>query len=58
LDCYLAEGRSKVLSVLRSPKSKFDNLIRERAYQLWEKANCPAGEQKKFWFEAQSQICD
>ena len=30
--------------------------IRERAYVLWEEANCPEGQADKFWNLAQQEI--
>jgi hypothetical protein len=30
--------------------------IRERAYALWEQANCPDGQAEEFWSLAQQEI--
>ena len=33
-----------------------DEQIRERAYQLWEKAGKPEGKEDHFWLEADRQL--
>ena len=33
-----------------------DQLIRERAYELWEKAGQPADRDDEFWHQAREQI--
>jgi hypothetical protein len=30
--------------------------IRERAYELWERAGKPAGDHEKYWHDAERQI--
>ncbi|MDA8249828.1 MAG: DUF2934 domain-containing protein [Rhodospirillales bacterium] len=36
--------------------SQAEQRIRERAYQLWQQAGCPAGRSEDFWFAAQREI--
>jgi hypothetical protein len=38
--------------------SEIEKLIRERAYQLWERAGRPTGHSDHFWFEAKREIED
>jgi hypothetical protein len=33
-----------------------ENLIRVRAYELWERAGCPDGRSWEFWFAARREI--
>ena len=33
-----------------------ENLIRIRAYELWERAGCPDGRSWEFWFAARREI--
>lgn len=30
--------------------------LRELAYELWEKAGCPAGKQDEFWQQAEARL--
>jgi len=34
----------------------YEHRVRERAYQLWEEAGQPAGEDQQFWFAAQREF--
>ncbi|HET9019529.1 MAG TPA: DUF2934 domain-containing protein [Acetobacteraceae bacterium] len=36
--------------------SEAEQRIRERAYQLWHQAGCPAGRNEEFWFAARREI--
>lgn len=41
--------------VLAETKEGLDNVVRERAYLMWEEAGRPNGNADKFWHEAQYQ---
>ena len=41
--------------VLAETKAGLDQVVRERAYLLWEQAGCPGGGADDFWHEAQHQ---
>jgi Protein of unknown function (DUF2934) len=41
--------------VLAETKEGLDQLVRERAYLLWEQAGCPEGRAEDFWHQAQNQ---
>ena len=32
--------------------------IRDRAYQLWDRAGQPEGREQEFWFEAEREMAD
>jgi len=49
------EPDSDDLGVLTETKEGLDQIVRERAYQLWEEAGCPDGQADKFWHQAQHQ---
>lgn len=34
----------------------FEDLVRERAYLLWEKAGCPEGDGVEFWVLAEREL--
>ena len=36
--------------------SAIEEMIRKRAYQLWEQAGCPDGRSYEFWFAARTEI--
>lgn len=36
--------------------SETEQRIRERAYQLWQQAGCPASRSEEFWFAARREI--
>jgi Protein of unknown function (DUF2934) len=41
----------------RSPSmSAIEEMIRKRAYELWEQAGCPDGRSYEFWFAARTEI--
>jgi hypothetical protein len=41
----------------RSPSmSAIEEMIRKRAYELWERAGCPDGRSYEFWFAARAEI--
>ena len=33
-----------------------EQVIRARAYRLWEAAGSPRGEEERFWYEAERQL--
>ena len=33
-----------------------DDLVRSRAYALWEKAGCPTGSPDEFWHRARAEL--
>jgi hypothetical protein len=35
-----------------------DEVIRELAYDLWERAGCPHGREEEFWLTARQQLFD
>ncbi len=35
-----------------------DDKIRDRAYQLWDKAGQPEGREQEFWFEAERELAE
>jgi hypothetical protein len=41
--------------VLAETKEGLDQVVRERAYLLWEEAGCPEGRTEDFWHQAQNQ---
>lgn len=41
--------------VLAETKEGLDQVVRERAYALWEQAGCPGGRAEDFWHQAQHQ---
>ncbi len=41
--------------VLAETKEGLDQVVRERAYLLWEQAGCPEGRADDFWLQAQNQ---
>jgi Protein of unknown function (DUF2934) len=41
--------------VLAETKEGLDQVVRERAYLLWEQAGCPEGRGQDFWHQAQNQ---
>ena len=36
--------------------SAIEEMIRKRAYELWEQAGCPDGRSYEFWFAARAEI--
>jgi hypothetical protein len=34
----------------------FEEAVRVRAYQKWERAGCPAGDGVAFWLEAEAEL--
>jgi hypothetical protein len=36
--------------------SAIEEMIRKRAYELWEQAGCPDGRSYEFWFAARTEI--
>lgn len=36
--------------------SGIQELIRERAYELWQQAGCPEGRSDEFWFAAEREL--
>ena len=36
--------------------SALDEMIRKRAYELWEKAGMPQGRSEEFWFAARAEF--
>jgi hypothetical protein len=36
--------------------SAIEEMIRKRAYELWEQAGCPEGRSYEFWFAARAEI--
>jgi hypothetical protein len=47
---FAEELRQKLTKMMRRPK------VRARAYQLWEQAGHPSGQDVEFWLEAERQI--
>jgi hypothetical protein len=43
------------LGVLAETKEGLDQVVRERAYSLWEQAGRPDGRAEEFWYQAQYQ---
>jgi hypothetical protein len=39
----------------RCPKRSLDQIVRERAYLLWEKDGCPHGCAEEYWHRAHDQ---
>jgi len=35
-----------------------DDKIRDRAYQLWEKAGQPEGREQDFWYQAERELAE
>ena len=48
-------GYGDPLGVLAETKEGLDNVVRERAYALWEQADRPEGSVDEFWHQAQHQ---
>jgi hypothetical protein len=62
LDARIHAGRGGQLTpfgdphgVLAETKEGLDQVVRERAYLLWEQAGCPEGHTEDFWHQAQNQ---
>jgi hypothetical protein len=62
LDARIHAGRGGQLTpfgdphgVLAETKEGLDQVVRERAYLLWEQAGCPEGGTDDFWHQAQNQ---
>jgi hypothetical protein len=62
LDARIHAGRGGQLTpfgdphgVLAETKEGLDQIVRERAYLLWEQAGCPEGRTEDFWHQAQNQ---
>lgn len=36
--------------------SGIQELVRERAYELWQQAGCPEGRSEEFWFAAEREL--
>jgi hypothetical protein len=49
------EPQSDDLGVLTETKEGLDQIVRERAYFLWEQAGRPEGQSDAFWHQAQHQ---
>ena len=47
------------LGVLAETKAGLDQVVRERAFSLWEQAGRPHGRADEFWYQAQHQrLCE
>lgn len=49
------EPQPDVLGVLAETKEGLEQVVRQRAYLLWERAGCPADKSEEFWRDAQHQ---
>jgi Protein of unknown function (DUF2934) len=49
------EPTGDFLGVLAETREGLEQVVRERAYMLWERAGRPAGKNDEFWHQAQHQ---